>query len=392
MILSHLELLSLSYDWCRERADILRSDVDDPFLQGIEYSLQSVSHGLGSSDARMTHSGGVEAPSSSIITSYFLNSHGGVHAIQSLLSLFSTIAGIVTLQVWKTQPELAASLLNKCLLCAMLKHVAGLVAAAFLASRAIPTIGLSQARHLLLTQVVLDPVAQYVAYSALVLLWLSTSQVQTYHQLWWSKRIPFAPLILTGPILLREVISNLLTVSDILVLLSTSKSNEESSILPLILNISHSIVDGIMSVLVSPSKWRPANPAQRQAILAKLVGKCSLLLEVLVGIILTLDGCKTWTLFVYRSKKHRPKWTIVVRTFLIVRLYQHLLLVVRQKKVSKLFTELRGGAAQWPFALMDMALDPAARIWDKSENDQDPSKPQDNWTWNDYVSVGLGFS
>ena len=339
----------------------------------------------------MTHSGGVEAPSSSIITSYFLNSHGGVHAIQSLLSLFSTIAGIVTLQVWKTQPELAASLLNKCLLCAMLKHVAGLVAAAFLASRAIPTIGLSQARHLLLTQVVLDPVAQYVAYSALVLLWLSTSQVQTYHQLWWSKRIPFAPLILTGPILLREVISNLLTVSDILVLLSTSKSNEESSILPLILNISHSIVDGIMSVLVSPSKWRPANPAQRQAILAKLVGKCSLLLEVLVGIILTLDGCKTWTLFVY-SKKHRPKWTIVVRTFLIVRLYQHLLLVVRQKKVSKLFTELRGGAAQWPFALMDMALDPAARIWDKSENDQDPSKPQDNWTWNDYVSVGLGFS
>ena len=342
----------------------------------------------------MTHSGGVEAPSSSIITSYFLNSHGGVHAIQSLLSLFSTIAGIVTLQVWKTQPELAASLLNKCLLCAMLKHVAGLVAAAFLASRAIPTIGLSQARHLLLTQVVLDPVAQYVAYSALVLLWLSTtsssstSTTSTYHQLWWSQRIPFAPLILMGPILLRELISNLLTISDILVLLSTASSSESSSILPTILNVSHSIVNGIMSILVSPSKWRPANPAQRQAILAKLVSKCSLLLEVLVGIILTLDGCKTWTLFVY-SKKHRPKWTIVVRTFLIVRLYQHLLLVVRQKKVSKLFTELRGGATQWPFALMDMALDPAARIWGKSD---DPSKPQDNWTWNDYVSVGLGFS
>jgi hypothetical protein len=50
-----------------------------------------------------------------------------------------------------------------------------------------------------------------------------------------------------------------------------------------VLQLSQSATDAIMSLLVTPQVWCPANAAKRQAILAKLTSRTSVTLKVLVG-------------------------------------------------------------------------------------------------------------
>ena len=146
-------------DAIRSRADVLRADdrtpPASPPMHGIDASIASLSLGLGSSDPAAARAklaaaagaasgdgeadgagtdhhdgGGVEVASSAVLANYFLQSHGGAHGVQSLLSLLSVLAGIGAL--FLPPPAVAADgtvptgtrgwikliLLRRCLLCA----------------------------------------------------------------------------------------------------------------------------------------------------------------------------------------------------------------------------------------------------------------------------------
>ena len=78
---------------------------------------------------------------------------------------------------------------------AMIKHASGLLASASLAAKAIPEFGLAESRKWM-EDIVREPVAQYVFYTALVLLWLpnktfllaSQDSGQSIATTWWWPR------------------------------------------------------------------------------------------------------------------------------------------------------------------------------------------------------------
>ena len=113
--------------------------------------------------------------------------------------------------------------LKRAMLCAMTKHLAGLLAATGMTATAIPKVGLGQARRWM-EQLARDPVSQYVFYAALMLVWLSSTPshrnddgFRTYP--WWASTFR---LVLVGPIFLREAISVTFVVSDILLLAASN--------------------------------------------------------------------------------------------------------------------------------------------------------------------------
>jgi hypothetical protein len=377
-----------------DRADILRQG--DPYLQSIDWSVRSVGHALGASDVIMTMSeqgGGVEAPPMSVIANYFLKSHGGAHWLQSLLSSLATASALGAMQaVSKQNDKWALVLLRRAMLFAMLKHISGLLASASVAATAIPKVGLSKARKWM-EEIVREPVAQYVFYTALLLLWAPTS----LPAVWWWPRHGWVVSLLVAPILFREVISTLLVVSDCMVLWNVG-SNQENGILEQILKVSQSTVNAGMSLLVGPTKWRPANPAQRQAILATLISKMSLAFEAGVGAFLIID------LFIGlifgMSGGQRTSWYEGLTKLLVVRLYTHYLLWSRKKKLFKLATEVRGGAVQLPFWILDTLYEPAKALGIKTVSQSvgidrgDPKGEgleEQGMTWKDCLIVGLGL-
>jgi hypothetical protein len=385
LLLLFVVVVSFFVSYCSDRADALREE--DPLLQSIDWSIHSLSHGLGASDSRM-EGGGVQAASTSIIANYFLKSHGGAHALQVACSFLATISGLGAIFLQKKQP-IGFTCLQRCLLFAMVKHVSGLLAAASIAAKAIPKIGLSQARGWM-EQLVLDPVSQYVCYTALILLWLPSKTRMIYA--WWSN-YPWVVPLLVGPILLREVISNLLVVSDILVL--SSMNGEPSSTIQTVLNVSQSTINAFMSLLLSPQKWRDADPAKRQAILAKLVSQVSLFMEVAVGLLLSLDfGYAFFQMAFSAAGPKRPPLKETLVRLVCVRLYVHFLWIRRQP-ISKLGLQIRGGATQVPFWILDVVLEPRASmgLLPLSNNSNNKKKTEDpsSRTWKDDVFVALGI-
>jgi hypothetical protein len=377
-----------------ERADMLREG--DVYLQSIDWSVRSVGHALGASDVIMSMSeqgGGVEAPPMSVIANYFLKSHGGAHWLQSLLSSLATASALGAIQaVSKQSDRWALVLLRRALLFAMLKHMSGLLASASVAAKAIPKIGLSKAR-MWMEEIVQEPVAQYVFYTALLLLWAPTS----LPAVWWWPRHGWVISLLVAPILFREVISTLLVVSDCMVLWNVG-SNQENGILEQILKVSQSIVNAVMSLVVGPTKWRPANPAQRQAILATLISKVSLAFEAGVGAFLIMDLCLG--LIFGMGGGQRPSWYEGITKLVVVRLYTHYLLWSRKKKLSKLATEVRGGAIQLPFWILDTLYEPAKALGIKpvpqsAGTDRDKTTEEgievQEMTWKECLTIGLGF-
>jgi uncharacterized membrane protein len=327
--------------------------------------------------------GGVQAATTSIIAHYFLKSHGGAHALQVACSLLATISGLGAMFLQTKNKPFAFTCLQRCLLFAMVKHVSGLLAAAAIAAKAIPKIGLSQARGWM-EQLVLDPVSQYVSYTALILLWLPS--IIRLEYAWWSS-YSWVPPLLVAPILLREVISNLLVVSDILVL--SSMNGEPSSTIQTILNISQSTINALMSLLVSPEKWRSADPAKRQAILAKLVSQVSLAAEGAVGGLLSLDFGYALFQMAFTGGPQRPPLKEIGMRLLCVRLYVHFLWIRRQR-ISKLGLQVRGGATQLPFWIMDVVLEPSAAMGLTSNKKPTTDGPY-TMTWKDYALVALGI-
>jgi hypothetical protein len=327
----------------------------------------------------MTDGGGVQAATTSVLAHYFLKSHGGAHALQSVCSFLATLSGLGAIAFHKSSWGFV--LLQRTFMFALIKHVSGLLAAASLAAKAIPKIGLFQARQWM-EQLVLDPVSQYVFYTALMLLWLPSKQ--RLDACWWWKQI-WIPPVLVGPILVREIISNLLITSDILVLWSLGEG--ASGGIQTLLKVSQSIINAVMSLFVSPQVWRSADPAERQAILAKLVGRISLVLEAAVGLLLTADLVRGFFETAFFSGPKRPKLRESLTKLLCVRLYLHFLWV-RRKKIGKLAVKLRGGATQLPFWFFDFVYDPAKSMG--LENSKEEDAPS-NMTWRDYVPIALGI-
>mmetsp|Transcript_4180 Transcript_4180/g.10890 ORF Transcript_4180/g.10890 Transcript_4180/m.10890 type:complete len:500 (+) Transcript_4180:127-1626(+) len=369
-----------------DRADVLRRE--DPFLSGIDLSVNSIGAALGASDRRALEDmgGGVEAATSSVIANYFLKSHGGAHGLQSACGLLAMLSGFGVF-VFRQNDKLCPTLLRRTLIFAMVKHVSGLLAAAASTAKAVPKIGLAQTREWM-EKLVLDPVSQYVFYTALLLLWMPSPNMII--EAWWWKRSWLPPLLI-GPVLVREIVSNLLVLSDVMVL---STVGNEASIITPILSVSQSIINAAMSLVVSADTWRSAKPSERQAILAKLVSRASLVMEVLVGMLLSLDYVKGLVEFTFSTTANRQSFMDTLKRCLCIRLYIHFLWV-RRSKISNLAFKMRGGATQLPFYLLDVVLEPGKSMGltkpNMADADVNANAAFGDLHWTEWVQTVLGL-
>ena len=382
----------------RDRADVLREE--DPALQSIDWSVASLGQAMGTSDRIRREGGGVQASQSSVIANYFLKSHGGAHGLQCLCSALATLSGIAAIALNATKKKetamiaLTYTLLQRTFLFAMLKHVSGMLAAAAIAAKAIPKIGLSQSRQWM-ENLVLDPVSQYVFFNALMLLWLPKKARVIQGACWWWRMAGnwFIPVML-GPILIREVISNMLVISDVLVLWSVggkddTTSNSSSDGIETILKVSQSVINAVMSLLVTPDVWRSADPAKRQAILSKLVSRVSLFLEVAIGVMLFVDAVVGIFGAAFLSGTKRPSFVESLTRLICIRLYIHFLWV-RRSKIKKLAFQVRGGASKLPIYVLDVLYEPGKALGIAKDNKT--TKTLDEMTFWERLAVGLGFS
>jgi len=398
-------------DAIRDRADILRQDntKGDPLLKSIDGSVASVGRAMGASDfdVHTGGAGGVEASPTSVIVNYFLKSHGGAHLLQSASSLLATACALGSLYMTSKCSSMDANcavgnarwtliLLRRTMTFAMIKHVSGLLASASLAAKAIPKIGIAQSRKWM-EDIVREPVAQYVFYTALILLWLpsktflfasSQDTTKVIATTWWWPRHRWIVSCMVGPILLRESISNMLVISDILVLWNVGSKND-NLILERLLKTSQSIVNAAMSLLVSATKWRSADPAQRQEILAGLISKASLFLEIGVGGILVVDLVIGFMQILLGVMGGRLAWYEILTKIFVVRLYIHYLVWTRRRNVSKLATEIRGGAVQLPFWFLDSLYNPAKALGISTP--EVLKEDSEDFSWKDSLSVGFGL-
>jgi len=328
----------------------------------------------------MSEGGGVEAATTSVVANYFLKSHGGVHGLQFLCSALATISGIGVLVFQKAPQGLV--MLQRTMIFAMIKHVSGVLAASIIASKAIPKIGLSNARQWM-EKLALDPVSQYVFFTALVLVWLPPAL--KLDSCWWWGKTPIM-FVLVGPILIREIISNILVVSDVLVLLSISG---DSKLVDSVLNIANSIVNAMMSLLVSAKSWRAADPCKRQAILANLVSQTSLGMEVGVGLLMLADTLYSMSKFAFASGRVRPSFREMVSKLLCIRLYIHFLWV-RRRKVARVAMNVRGGALKFPFWFLDIVDHPLTAMGMFAGGSEERRESIVD-SWQDYAAAALAF-
>lgn len=362
-------------DAIRERADQWRLS---PMLDAIDTSLSSVGLAMGAADQTSNHlslsttstisssdddsstlaAGGVQAATTSVVVHYFLKSHGGAHAVQSVCSILATMSGLGAIFM---PPNFTLVLLRRCMVFAMTKHLAGILAACVLAARAIPEVGLGQARQRM-EDLVHDPVAQYVFYAACLLFWLPNKIAANAPALWWQQT-KAVPMLLTGPILLREIVSSLFVFSDVLLLWVYSNQQEvdQQNRPPwmALIRAGQAVINAVMSLLVTPQVWRSADALQRQAILARLVSRASLAFEVSVGLVLVADALMRAASLGLST--NRPAFFSVVRALICARLYVNFLWT-RRRKITKLATKMRGGAAELPFYLLAVVLDPMVAL------------------------------
>jgi hypothetical protein len=379
-------------DAIRDRAEQLRRE--SPVFERIDQSVASVGRALGASDRRLMEepaddaAGGVEAAPTSVLMYYFLKSHGGAHALQCVCSLLATIAGLGSMLLPCTSP-LCLTLMKRCMLFAMVKHVSGLLATTFLTARAIPDVGFREAR-VWMEQLAIDPVSQYVFYAACTISWLPDHLPTDGALLWWQA-YPMVPSLLVGPVVLREIISIALVLSDVLVLWICGSSEEgDNRAVKMLLSLSQSFVNAVMSILVTPKLWRSANAAKRQEILARLTSKLSLALEVLVGLLFTADAGKGVLEFSFAAMSQRPPFLQLVKRLLCTRLYLHFLWT-RRRKISRLATTIRGGAGKLPMYVIDVLMDPRSSLGLLPGEQQQQSSSNEPLTWKDYISLALGF-
>jgi len=376
-----------------------------------ESSLSSLRYALGSSDTTSStqgetatdhhddEGGGVEVSTSAVIANYFLKSHGGAHPIQSVASFLSVITGISSFLLLPSSAslnketidksinlrlQLVLSLLRRTLLCALTKHLSGFIAVASMSASKLPDVGWRETRRNL-EGLVLDPVVQYLFYCALLFIWSSGSTIvgtpttgktgvaattgAVFQPPWWliSKYNKVVIACVVGPVLIREFISTIWVVSDVLVLLySTGSRSTYGS--PKILSLGRATTDAIMSLLLKPETWREADAPTRQRLLAQLVSRTSLVLELGMGLILIFDSILAYGAFAIKglSSKSRTNAWDVAKRIACTRFYLNFLFV-RRKKIEDLVGRIRGGARHVPGRILDVLLEPVNSMglhWD----------------------------
>ena len=387
----------------------------DPALESLGYALGISAQGSPTTQQSPSRSicsdesGGVSPSTSAVIANYFLKSHGGVHGIQSVFSLLSTLFGLSALFLpaisskitWKIRVQLA----YRCLLCALTKHLSSFLAVATISAARIPDIGWRDTRNKI-EGLALDPVAQYLFYCALLLLWIDGSH--TAHNIssghlgemeapWYLKQniIFFSTLCILGPILLREVVSTLWVVGDVLVLIQSTKSPMRPY---RILKAAHSVIDAIMSILLKPSTWRDSSSITQQKLLATLVGRTSLVLEVGTCMILVYDALRAFLIFSISSIEERGSLLDLSRRLLCTRLFINFMFV-RRKKIGILFNQIRGGAAFIPERVFETLMEPEKAMGIKRkevgaeiENKSNISKRDDLNSWIEWSQLLMGFN
>eukprot|EP00547_Thalassionema_nitzschioides_P001585 CAMPEP_0194209000 /NCGR_PEP_ID=MMETSP0156-20130528/7283_1 /TAXON_ID=33649 /ORGANISM="Thalassionema nitzschioides, Strain L26-B" /LENGTH=449 /DNA_ID=CAMNT_0038936083 /DNA_START=93 /DNA_END=1442 /DNA_ORIENTATION=- len=357
---------------------------DDPKLLGIDSAVSSVGFAVGTSD----DGGGVEAAPNSVLAHYFLKSHGGAHALQTVCSFLCVAFSIGAILV--PPRDLQIVLMKRACLFAMMKHLAGLLAATGLTAQAIPRIGLSKARQWM-EKLARDPVSQYAFYSAVILVWLSASTASTTEQ--WFRSVPVIgrhiSILLMGPLLIREVISCAFVISDILLLLETSSEGKATIVWA---KTCQSIVNAFMSLLITPTAWRTSSALQRQEILASLTSKTSLAMELITGLLLGID--MFMALWQFTVLNPRPSIWSVGQRIMCARLYLNFLWI-RRTKIRTLGAEIRGGAVHLPMRVLDVLHEPLkSGMGIELDNSKDKKSLPANisqWTWKEKVIAGLGL-
>ncbi|KAI2513264.1 hypothetical protein MHU86_1035 [Fragilaria crotonensis] len=377
-------------DSAKALGDAIRDRTDDwletdPLFNRLDASVTSVGWAMGTSD----DGGSVEAAPSSVVAHYLLKSHGGAHALQSICSLFAVLLSVGACLAPSTNTKWQIIFLKRAMLCAMTKHLAGLLAATGMTATAIPKVGLGQARRWM-EQLARDPVSQYVFYAALMLVWLSSTPVTATR---WFSNVPvvgkYIPLVLVGPILLREAISVTFVVSDILLLLHQTASTSDYHPAAALWKTGHALANAVLSLLVTPTLWRTSTAAQRQAILARLTAKASLLMELLTGLLIVADALYGIWEFTMTPHAPKPRLVTVAQRILCARLYVNFLWV-RRTKIRQLGQQVRGGAAQVPVRILDALYDPCGAMGIEKPS-RAPQRRMEEWNWKDYVVIGLGL-
>jgi len=286
-------------------------------------------------------------------------------------------------------------LLQQTLLLAMAKHISALAGAVLLGAQRIPTLGIRNARrHLEL--VACDPVGQYLFYCSILVVWLGwfgggnsgngmdfvsglrrsvisiqngasaaagmeNAEIQAMSQLldvlsqssppWFLSQShggAIVPLIMLTPILLREVISILWVVSDVLSLAFTTSGGRMGNFCQGVLSTARSVLDAFMSIVISSDQWKKADSFQRQRTLARLVSQISLVLEVIVGAVLFGDAIQAFWGFSFGGGSAtsgtivgvRLPLKIVVGKMACAHLYMNFLLS-RRRKIHALVGSIR---------------------------------------------------
>ena len=303
-------------------------------------------------------------------------------------------------------------LMQQALLCAMAKHASGLLGAILLGASSIPQLGIRNVRRHL-EVVASDPVGQYLFYCSLLVVWLaggaggmreyvanlrgsvtsimnasaaasgdasgggdaavSAQLLDTLSQSpppWFlssSYGGSIIPILILGPILLREVISVIWMFSDVLTLAFTSSGGMTGKFLSGILSGCRSVLDAFMSILITSDKWRKADSFQRQRSLATLVSKCSLMMELAVGVMLIGDAILSfWTFAFAASAGGRIPFKSVLGKMACAHLYLNFLLS-RRKKIATALGSIRGGAIV--NRVLDVLIDPKGEILGLVEED-----------------------
>ena len=288
-------------------------------------------------------------------------------------------------------------LLQQTLLIAMAKHISGFVGAILLGASRIPQLGVRNARkHLEL--VATDPVGQYMFYCSCLVVWMgwfggggsggmkeyvsglrksvisimnasaaSTSlddaAVTTQLLDTLSQQPPpwflssnyggsITPILVLGPVLVRELLSIIWVFSDVLTLAVNSSDGMIGKFSSKILSACRHTLDVPMSLLMPSGQWRKADSFQRQRTLAKLVSRTSFLLELGVGCILMGDAIQSVWTFAFGNvstsgsstavEGGRLTFKCVLGKMACAHLYLNFLLS-RRKKITTVIGSIRGG-------------------------------------------------
>ena len=291
-----------------------------------------------------------------LLADYIVRTNGGTHLVQTLLSLVAVSMGVAclllppfpgiqnnksttaeTLSLSMLRSSTKYRLMQQTLLLGAVRFLVAMLGAINLSASRIRQLGLRNARRHL-EEVALHPVGQCLFSCSLLVAWLNSSAMGDYaasmrgsvvsimngagtsgedgastattrSQLldllsqqpppWFSSREyggAVIPLLILGPLLLRETISIVWTFSD-LISISVSGTGPLSRLASSLTSATRSILDMFMFVLFKSEDWRNADSFHRQKSLSRLVDRWSQLLEWAVGALLAGDAAHSfWTL------------------------------------------------------------------------------------------------